>query len=280
VTDHRDQHLLRETFAAHEHLAPDSADVYAKVQQIAKGYRLRRIGLQAAGGAVLTAGLVAGAIQLPQFIAGDNGGAINAAAPAASALAGTADDEKAALAAYFKAGYGYDEAMQLAKLWKKDATQPATIKIEAGRILLSGQRLPIAPLPDPKPSPVEEDPISAADQKALDVYFAAGYGWEDAVKLARLWKIKEPGDAKVAAGQRLLDRKKLPFAPAPPEPIEIDGFTAEQNRAWNAYFNAGYDGNDVARLARIWKMDPNDYDGVKLAAGKKLLAGKKLPIKP
>ena len=45
--------------------------------------------------------------------------------------------------AFFAAGYDYDDAVQLAKLWKKaDAYQA---KVEGGKRLLAGETLPIKP---------------------------------------------------------------------------------------------------------------------------------------
>ena len=45
VTEHGDQ--LREAFETHEHLAPDPAAVYARVQELSRGYQRRRRGAQA-----------------------------------------------------------------------------------------------------------------------------------------------------------------------------------------------------------------------------------------
>ena len=47
----------------------------------------------------------------------------------------------------------------------------------------------------------------------LRAYFAAGYDYDDAVKLARIWKLSDPGDAKVKGGKLLLAGKKLPIKP-------------------------------------------------------------------
>ncbi len=48
MTDYKDR--LREAFATHENLGPDPAEVYARVQELARGYRWRRRGAAAAGG--------------------------------------------------------------------------------------------------------------------------------------------------------------------------------------------------------------------------------------
>ena len=279
MTDHRDNDLLRETFVAHEHLAPDPADVYARVQQIAKGYRLRRIGMQAAGGAVLTAGLVAGAIQLPQFLPGKDG--TNAAAPAASAVAGTADDTKAALEAFDKVGYQTADLKVLAAAWKMKFETPADIeavKIEAGKRLLAGEKLPA-------PAGVV-DFLTPEERAAVDEFYRQGYSYTDAVNLMKVWKLK--GDdaytGKIAGGQALLEGKKLPIKhqedPETPAEPPADESAPGDDGAFAAYFNAGYDYDDAVKLAKLWKMDKNDIGAVKIAAGKKLLAGKKLPFRP
>jgi hypothetical protein len=210
VIDNGDK--LREAFETHEHLAPDPAKVYARVQELARNYRWRRRGVQAAGGAVLGAGLLAGVINLPALVPHDYG---SAGAPAvafplpsesSSAPAGAAEIQKE-LDTYAEHGYGYDDAVRLAKLWNlKDDTYAA--KAEAGRRLLAGETLPIQPTPD---QPVAEDPpISAKDQKRLHAYFGAGYDWDDAVRLAKIWKLSDPYDAKVMGGKKLLAGDKLP----------------------------------------------------------------------
>jgi hypothetical protein len=144
------------------------------------------------------------------------------------------------------------------------------VKAEAGRRLLAGETLPFAATPD-EPEP-EMAPISPADQKKRDAYFQAGYDYDDAVKLAKLWKLN-PDQAKVEAGKRLLAGKKLPIKPDPANVEE-----AKDAKRVNAFFEAGYDYTDAEKLARLWKLsDP--YQG-KVEGGKRLLAGKKLPIKP
>ena len=47
-----------------------------------------------------------------------------------------------------------------------------------------------------------------------------------------------------------------------------------------AHVGATYDYEDAVRLALLWKMNRNDFGAVKAEAGRRLLAGKKLPIQP
>jgi len=112
-----------------------------------------------------------------------------------------------AWAAYFQANYGYDEALELARIWQLEA-KPGEVKAEAGRRLLAGETLPVAALPK-TPEQIESD----KDMPKLNAFFDAGYEWDDAVELARLWRIADPSDAKVAAGEKLLAGETLPVAP-------------------------------------------------------------------
>ena len=200
---------LREAFETHESMAPDPAEVYARVQELSRTYHRRRRGLQAAGGAVLGAGLLAGAVNLPAMLPGNATTPI-AAAAAAPSVAPTppppAELEKD-LAAYFAAGYGYDDALKLAGIWHVN-WNVAQVKAEAGRQLLAGQTLPIKPGPENTTPP--GDPNEQAEvQKFLD----AGYDYADAVKLARIWKLSDPYQAKVEGGKKLLAGETLPIHP-------------------------------------------------------------------
>src|SRR4029453_17016790 len=87
--------------------------------------------------------------------------------------------------AYFGAGYGYDDALKLAKLWKMDKADALSVKAEAGKRLLAGKKLPIKPAPD---VPVSEEPEDPKNEARWSAYFNAGYDYDDAVKLARIWK--------------------------------------------------------------------------------------------
>ena len=274
---HRDQ--LREAFETHENQVPDPAAVYAKVQELSTRYKRRRLGAQVAGGAVLGAGLIAGAINLPAFLPGAPGtsgtATLPAAAPAASASVSRSapaspTEINEQLAAYTKAGYGYDEAVLLARLWKLGGDDMYRVKAEAGRRLLLGETLPVRPLPE---TPATEETASPLDQKRWDAFFDAGYDWDDAVKLARLWKIKDPGDAKLEAGKRLLAGQTLPVRPSPANVRE-----QREERQVEAFFKAGYDVEDAVRLAKIWK-GKSAYEA-KVEGGKRLLAGQTLPIRP
>jgi hypothetical protein len=275
VTEHGDQ--LRSAFETHEHLAPDAAAVYSRVQELSRSYQRRRWGVQAAGGAVLGVSLIAGAISLPGLLPGQQkpdsvsvGAATmpNMKPSAAPSTPPSQAEQQKQIDAYFNAGYDYDDAVVLAKLWKsKD--EIGAVKVEAGRRLLAGETLPIRATPD---DPETEAPeISAKDQKRLDAYFGAGYNYDDAVKLARLWKLADPYAAKVEGGKRLLADKKLPVKPS------AVGAAKEEARV-TAFFKAGYDYDDAVTFAKLWKLA--DPYSAKVEGGKRLLAGDTLPIKP
>jgi hypothetical protein len=224
--------VLRDLFAQEEKDAPDSAGVYAEVERLAKGYRQRRRGWQAAGGAVLGAGLIAGALQLPQFLGHDDSG-----------------------------------------------TSGGT-----GLVQAAGSPGPSASVTLPKGKSFEPP-------DEWQIFFNAGYNSNDAEQLRKLWKLPEVGDAKVKAGKLIADGKDLPLtkhAPAQEYPMP-DRLRPDEKAALAKYRAAGYDEGDVARLARVWKFDMKatspDYRqakivGVEIAAGRELIAGRKLPIKP
>jgi hypothetical protein len=291
VTDHGDQ--LREAFQTHERLAPDAAEVYARVRELSRTYRRRRLGGQVAGGAVLGAGLIAGVINLPAVLpadpAADKPAAVaGAQLPAPSPSAGVGPDGRPAPGmpdpsrpvadpelqkrwdAYFQAGYDYDDAVRLAQLWQSSAGI-GMVKAEAGRRLLAGETLPFPATPD---TPSGQEPVEdSAEQKQIQAFFFAGYTYDEAVKLADLWKLPDASAAKVMAGKKLLAGEKLPVKPT------AAGVKAglEAKRV-DKFFAAGYDYEDALKLAKLWKT--KDAYSAKVEGGRRLLAGRPLPIKP
>jgi hypothetical protein len=271
VTEHADK--LREAFETHENQTPDPAAVYARVQQLSQKYQRRRRTAVVAGSAFVGVGLIAGAAQIPAVLAGVGGGGGGSdiyvgVAPPAAVSASPSASEKDALEAYFTAGYDFEDAMRLAVLWNKKA-EPYEIKAEAGRKLLAGETLPFPATPDEQVPPTP-DPAS---EKAREAFFDAGYVWEDAVRLAQIWKLTDPGEAKVVAGKKLLAHEALPFKPKPGNVVD-----AKEAAQVEAFFEAGYPYEAAVKLAELWKL-PSPYDA-KVLAGKKLLAGETLPIEP
>ena len=261
---------LRSAFEAHEHLAPDAGPVYARAQELARIYRRRRIGVQAAGGAVLGAGLIAGGLTLPghgskqTVVVSAAGSGTTTTAPLSAA------QTKKALAVYFAAGYDYANAEKLAAIWhiKIPANRDLDpVKAEAGRRLLAGEKLPVKPN-------VKITPVDPKVQAEVDAFFNAGYTMDDAIYLAKLWKTKDPYDAKVEGGTKLLAGKKLPIKPgSSPETSDEKNATAAA-----VFLGKGYTAADATKLARLWKTK-TVYDA-KVEGGQKILAGETLPIKP
>ena len=276
MTQHADQ--LREAFESHENLAPDPGATYARVQELSRKYKRRRRGAQVAGGAVLGAGLIAAGINLPAFLpgnatgntgtAGINAAGLPAAAPSVAASYSDVDQQKD-WTAYFNAGYGYDDAVKLAAIWHTKANI-GNVKAEAGRRLLAGETLPVKPTGNDTPAP---DPtVVKGDQAALDAYFGAGYVWDDAVKLAKIWHLSDPSDAKIKAGKKIEAHQALPL-----KPKAANVKAAKEQAALDKFWSAGYTMSDAGQLAKIWHV--STYQA-KVQGGKKLLAGETLPIKP
>jgi hypothetical protein len=264
VTDHEDQ--LREAFATQDNEGPDPAAVYDRVLELSLKYRRRRRAGQVAGGAVLGAGLLAGAIQLPAMLPGNNthSGAMVAPAAVTSSAPSQAEIDKE-VDAFLSSGYTYNDAHALAKLWNMPAGDITAVKAEAGRRILAGQTLPI------KPAPVET--TSPEDQKAIEKFFGTGYGYDDAAKLAKLWKLADAWAGKVAGGKKLLAGETLPFPPSPAGVAQ-----AKQEAQMNAFWDAGYVYDDAVRLATLWHL--KDASAAKSEGGRRLLAGQTLPFKP
>ena len=290
---------LTDTFAAHEYLAPDPADVLEKANAIARTYCRRRTAARATGVSFLGAGLVVGAVAVPRFrwhanaggsvalgqpalgpgpaVAGTpiaspgvTGSPIASASPSATSTprAYTQDEE---IAEYFADGYDYDNAVQLASLWHE--TDPYQAKADAGLKLLQGVPLPVLPSGTPE----------TPQEKAQGAFFAGGYDYNDAVTLGTLWHETDIGQIKAEAGQKLLDGQTLPIQPSTPiastgPVVSSPTPLSSEDQALAAYFAAGYNYNDALALGTLWHL--TDVGQIKADAGQKLLDGQTLPIAP
>jgi hypothetical protein len=118
-------------------------------------------------------------------------------------------------AAYFDAGYDYNDAVMLSSLWHE--TDINQVKADAGKKLLAGQTLPVAPTagtdPSATPTSGQPDASDALQQTQLAAYFAAGFDYDNAVTLAGLWHQTDIGQVKAEAGQKLLAGQTLPVTP-------------------------------------------------------------------
>lgn len=292
---YEERDLLLDTFEAHTAPAVDTADVLAKVDEIARVRRRQRWVVQAGGASLVTAGVVAGGIVLPGALAGGNdaGSATMTAASDPSSSHTRAQE----LAAFFSAGYGYANAQQLAKIWHE--TNITNVKAEAGEKLLNGESLPLPPSGQPEAPP----------DRDVSAFFNAGYDYNDAVTLAGMWHTTDAYQAKVKAGQKIESGESLPIPPsgtvgtpavsrssnneggkltrtlimrkkgmAAPKPGDGAGGSDAMSPALTAYFDAGYDYSDAQRLAAAWHE--SDIGQVKAEAGQKLLDGDRLPVAP
>jgi hypothetical protein len=165
----------------------------------------------------------------------------------------------ARLRAYFRAGYGYDDAVLLARLWSFGTT-PEGAKLRAGADLLNGERPPIRP---------GQPARRVAAATAQEAFFANGYDYRDAVKLARLWHTRDIGSVKATAGRTILAGRRLPgLSPA-----------RARDKRYDAYFRAGYGYDDAVLLARLWGFGATPADA-KQRAGDMLRTGEDVPIRP
>jgi hypothetical protein len=112
-------------------------------------------------------------------------------------------------AAFFAAGYDYNDAVALGNIWH--VSDPWQVKADAGQKLLAGQTLPIAPGSAPN-APSGGGPVTQTD-KDVNAFFAAGYTYNDAVKLGNIWNNTNTYQVKAEAGKKLLDGQTLPIAP-------------------------------------------------------------------
>lgn len=177
-----------------------------------------------------------------------------------------------ALKAYAAAGYTYDDAVDLARIWK--IRTPRSAKLTAGRTLLAHRPMPLPPSAEPtlywrKHQSIDELP-------AADAFFGAGYDISDAATLAALWNLNDSYDAKIKAGTALLRQHKLRILPGQPSAGQDPEPT--RARAVMAFADAGYDYDDALVLASYWNTgDPTD---AKVIAGRKLINGLTMPIQP
>jgi hypothetical protein len=267
MTPHLDQ--LDETFAAHEPLAPDADSVLAKSHEIARNLKRRQWAVRVTGGGALAAGLIAGGLTIPhalqhpghnaQVIQEESGGG----APDPALVSSYSPDRE--FEAYFNAGYTYDDAVRLGRLWNQVGDQyTGKVKAEAGAELLAGQTLPIPPSGTP----------ATPQELAMQAFWNAGYDYTDAQTLGQMWHETDLSQVKVEAGQKLEDGETLPIQPSTPKTPD----SPAADSAVNAFFNAGYTYDDAVQLSKVWHT--TDAYQAKVMGGNKLENGETLPIQP
>ncbi|MBC8091194.1 MAG: hypothetical protein H7Y15_04495 [Pseudonocardia sp.] len=163
--------------------------------------------------------------------------------------------EDPAVAAFFAAGYSYDDAVVLAGIWA--LPDPYRAKIEAGRYLEQGVALADSP----------RATIGAAegipDEVLTDLFLGAGYTLDDATVLAQQWAVTVSG-AKVRGGVELKAVGVLPH-------VDVVPAAGEDSASVDAFFAAGYSYDDAVVLAGIWAL-PDPYQA-KVKAGGYLAQG-------
>jgi hypothetical protein len=109
-------------------------------------------------------------------------------------------------------------------------------------------------------------------QAQYETFWGAGYGAQDVEELNALWGTGDT-ETKARAGQLLIDGQPVPVAPSGTEeaPAVV---SIEQS---DAFFGAGYSGEDVEELSALWSTD---FLETKARAGQLLLDGRPLPIEP
>src|SRR4051794_4111950 len=174
------------------------------------------------------------------------------------------DENDSFVQAYLDAGYSFDDAVALARLWGtgQDYYQ---VKVKAGRFLKQGIALKASPLADPTAD------HGYSDEQLVDLFVGCGYTLQDARLLADKWDV-HVGEAKARAGRELKTVGVLPFVDPAPVASSADDV------AFNAFFDAGFDYDDAVALARFWGLgQPAD---AKVKAGNLLRAGRPLPAVP
>jgi len=161
--------------------------------------------------------------------------------------------------AYYAAGYGYEDALDLAALWNSSDRNQA--KTTAGTKLLAHRALPFAPGQGFNRSYTTKQKLNAfAIAEPNDPQLGS--------RLAALWKISVT-DAKAKAGGLALAN----------QPVPSEHPTPSAGDAETKFFAAGYDYADAEKLAQIWKIDTYS---AKVKAGQDLLSTPQisLPIQP
>jgi hypothetical protein len=205
---------LRRVLQLHADDAPDATVVHADILATLTRKRRQRHAAQAAGAALVIGGLVAVPLVAnsradhTQRVAPVLGLPSQAPAPTSQVPTMLPTEANEALAdldvaAFFNAGYAYDDAVELAKLW--NVPDPFLTKQLAGQQLSDGKELPIAPNQTIAISP---GAVSKTDQE-LHAFTAKGYGVSDAKQLAAMWHEDDLTLVKQLAGQQLLDGVQL-----------------------------------------------------------------------
>jgi hypothetical protein len=134
---------------------------------------------------------------------------------------------------------------------------------------------PTAAVP-PVPTEVSQTDLD----RDLEAFDNAGYGYDDAVRLATIWHTKANiGFVKAEAGSLLLAGQTLPIPPHPDRPASStpDPREVREQAAREKFWSSGYELPDAEKLSRLWHVS---IDDAKTKAGLRLLAGQSVPVRP
>ena len=146
----------------------------------------------------------------------------------------------------------------------------------AARPATSAPAVPAPPaVEEAVPAGFVDEPVDP-DQASREVFFDAGYTYDDAVVLGAQWS-QDAWEAKVTGGQKLSAGETLPIAPGSSAPAPEAPSTDPDVSAADAFFAAGYTYDDAVALGALWHVDSWE---AKVAGGTKLQAGETLPIAP
>lgn len=211
-----DELAARITGALHRRAAaaPDPAAVADRLAAALARRTSPRVVAVRRGGQVLAAGVVTGSIAVG---AAGAAAATNPYSPVAVAFEdaartvgfdvsfmppGYTREQDAAL---WGAGYEMEEIDALAALWGTDVIET---KSRIGQMLIDGEEVPVPPDSVPDHNPGEDQ---------YEAFFDAGYTFDDLAVLAQMWGVGQ-FDAKLRAGQAVLDGETLPIAPGSAQP--------------------------------------------------------------
>ena len=131
----------------------------------------------------------------------------------------------------------------------------------------------------PAPDPTTPQPTGSwSEEEMIEAFFRAGYHYDDAVRLADRWQSAASiAGVKAEAGRRVLAGEALPSPAAADPRRSADSADLEDEWALRVYADRGYDYQDAMTLARLWQTDT---DQAKVLAGRRLLAGETVPVRP
>ena len=118
-------------------------------------------------------------------------------------------------------------------------------------------------------------------QEQYDAFWNTGYSYDDVLELNALWN-SEDTETKARAGQMILDGLTVPVAPSGPDEVaaELDPSDPAAILAGDqleAFWGAGYTGEDAEALSALWEKD---FYETKTLAGQMILDGQTLPVAP